>query len=222
MSAHQAPLSLGFSRQEHWSGLPFPSPAVTLTSALLRKRDRGTPISQIRKLRLQELSSGCLFPSDAPCLSHAHGCRRQWPGSTCMHVCTRTLTHTLTRTYTHTLPPLQGHNGFSSAEVGVRSAAWFFQLLLLPKEEGGRNGAGGRRGVGCGWRGEVVGGCLFHGRMGFSLETLLPSTPSLAAFSWNKGWGWTEAGPTCQPALAPEFWPQPHRGTQAPDHHPAS
>ena len=22
---HQAPLSLGFSRQEHWSGLPFPS-----------------------------------------------------------------------------------------------------------------------------------------------------------------------------------------------------
>ena len=24
--AHQAPLSLGFSWQEHWSGLPFPSP----------------------------------------------------------------------------------------------------------------------------------------------------------------------------------------------------
>ena len=26
MAARQAPLSLGFSRQEHWSGLPFPSP----------------------------------------------------------------------------------------------------------------------------------------------------------------------------------------------------
>ena len=26
MVAHQAPPSLGFSRQEHWSGLPFPSP----------------------------------------------------------------------------------------------------------------------------------------------------------------------------------------------------
>ena len=26
MAAHQAPLSLGFSTQEHWSGLPFPSP----------------------------------------------------------------------------------------------------------------------------------------------------------------------------------------------------
>ena len=25
-AAHQAPLSLGFSRQEHWRGLPFPSP----------------------------------------------------------------------------------------------------------------------------------------------------------------------------------------------------
>ena len=25
-AAHQAPLSLGLSRQEHWSGLPFPSP----------------------------------------------------------------------------------------------------------------------------------------------------------------------------------------------------
>ena len=24
--SHQAPVSLGFSRQEHWSGLPVPSP----------------------------------------------------------------------------------------------------------------------------------------------------------------------------------------------------
>ena len=26
MAAYQVPPSLGFSRQEHWSGLPFPSP----------------------------------------------------------------------------------------------------------------------------------------------------------------------------------------------------
>ena len=26
MAAYQAPRSLGFSKQEHWSGLPFPSP----------------------------------------------------------------------------------------------------------------------------------------------------------------------------------------------------
>ena len=30
MVAHQAPLSLRFSRQEHWSGLPFPSPVRLL------------------------------------------------------------------------------------------------------------------------------------------------------------------------------------------------
>ena len=29
--AHQAPPSLGFSRQEHWSGLPFPSPPLSST-----------------------------------------------------------------------------------------------------------------------------------------------------------------------------------------------
>ena len=31
-AAHQAPLSLGFSRQEHWSGLPLPSPNRILLS----------------------------------------------------------------------------------------------------------------------------------------------------------------------------------------------
>ena len=29
-AAHQAPLSLGFSRQEHWSGVPLPSPSFTM------------------------------------------------------------------------------------------------------------------------------------------------------------------------------------------------
>ena len=28
--AHQAPLSMGFSRQEYWSGLPFPSPQINI------------------------------------------------------------------------------------------------------------------------------------------------------------------------------------------------
>ena len=32
--AHQAPPSLGFSRQEHWSGLPFPSPEMSFETAL--------------------------------------------------------------------------------------------------------------------------------------------------------------------------------------------
>ena len=33
--AHQAPLSMGFSRQEEWSGLPFPSPAGSYGSSIL-------------------------------------------------------------------------------------------------------------------------------------------------------------------------------------------
>ena len=32
-AAHQVPPSLGFSRQEHWSGLPFPS--------LMHEREKG-------------------------------------------------------------------------------------------------------------------------------------------------------------------------------------
>ena len=32
MAAHQAPPSLGFSRQEYWSGLPFPSPTHKVKS----------------------------------------------------------------------------------------------------------------------------------------------------------------------------------------------
>ena len=37
-SAHQSPPSLGFSRQEHWSGLPFPSP--------VRERESESEVSQ--------------------------------------------------------------------------------------------------------------------------------------------------------------------------------
>ena len=32
--AHQAPLSMRFSRQEYWSGLPFPSPADLFHSGI--------------------------------------------------------------------------------------------------------------------------------------------------------------------------------------------
>ena len=31
--AHQAPLSMGFPRQEYWKGLPFPSPGEELEIA---------------------------------------------------------------------------------------------------------------------------------------------------------------------------------------------
>ena len=37
MAAYQASLSLGFSRQERWSGLPFPSPMINLDHVLKSK-----------------------------------------------------------------------------------------------------------------------------------------------------------------------------------------
>jgi len=55
-AAHQAPPSLGFSRQEHWSGLPFPSPVHGSES---------------------EVAQSCLTPSDSvdcsPPGSSVHG-----------------------------------------------------------------------------------------------------------------------------------------------------
>ena len=36
-AAYQAPLSMGFSRQEYWSGLPLPSPMTNLDSILKSK-----------------------------------------------------------------------------------------------------------------------------------------------------------------------------------------
>ena len=33
-AVHQAPLSMGFSRQEYWSGLPLPSPTIEYYSAI--------------------------------------------------------------------------------------------------------------------------------------------------------------------------------------------
>ena len=43
--AHQAPPSMGFSRQEYWSGLPFPSPGIFKT---LQGRDsqEGGPVGK--------------------------------------------------------------------------------------------------------------------------------------------------------------------------------
>ena len=46
MAAHQAPPFLGFSRQEYWSGLPFPSPAVSPTGYLLL--DMWSPIAYLQ------------------------------------------------------------------------------------------------------------------------------------------------------------------------------
>ena len=75
-AAHQAPPSLGFSRQEHWSGLPFPSPMQEVKSeseVLSRVWLLVTPWTAAHQappsmgFSRQEYWSGVPLPS--PCLS---------------------------------------------------------------------------------------------------------------------------------------------------------
>ena len=75
MAAHQAPPSLGFSRQEHWSGLPFPSPMhesekwKVKVKSLSHVRLPATPWTaayqapQSMESSRQEYWSGVLLPS---------------------------------------------------------------------------------------------------------------------------------------------------------------
>ena len=81
--AHQVPLSMGFSRQEYWSGLPFPSPedlpdpGIKLRSPALKADSlpfelqgslrsslicskKGTPNHQVCKVKSNQLSSSSL------------------------------------------------------------------------------------------------------------------------------------------------------------------
>ena len=103
MAAHQAPPSLGFSRQEHWSGLPFPSPMHESEkwkwrrSVLSRIRLLATPWTAAYQAPLsmgfsrQECWSGVPLPSLLPfilrfpfCLSPLHDLSYQYsdsPGS---------------------------------------------------------------------------------------------------------------------------------------------
>ena len=60
--AHQAPPSLGFSRQEYWSGLPFPSPGDLLDLQI-----------QPKTFTSPELA-GCFFITQFPVNNHFH-----WP-----------------------------------------------------------------------------------------------------------------------------------------------
>ena len=54
MAAHQAPLSLGFSRQEYWSGLPFPSPMhaclLSWSLTLCNPMDSSPPGSSVHRI----------------------------------------------------------------------------------------------------------------------------------------------------------------------------
>ena len=71
MAAHQAPPSLGFSRQEHWSGLPFPSP---MHESEKWKWSRSVVSNSSRPHGLQP--TRLLRPWDFPGKSTGVGCHR--------------------------------------------------------------------------------------------------------------------------------------------------
>ena len=64
--AHQAPLSLGFSRQEHWSGLPLPS----LKMLLLNRKMKGCNAQERKSTWSQALDT---MPN-APSVTTVRGC----------------------------------------------------------------------------------------------------------------------------------------------------
>ena len=68
-AAHQAPLSLGFSRQEHWNGLPFPS---SMHESKKWKRSRSVVSNSQRPQGLQP--TRLLRPWDFPGKSTGVGC----------------------------------------------------------------------------------------------------------------------------------------------------
>ena len=77
MAAYQALLSLGFSRQEHWSGLPFPSP---MHESEKWKWSRSVMSDYSRSHGLQPTRLLC--PWDFPSKSTGVGCHcLLWAGS---------------------------------------------------------------------------------------------------------------------------------------------
>ena len=69
MAAHKAPLSLRFSRQEHWSGLPFPSPTH---ESKKWKWSRSVVSDSVRPHRRQPIRLPC--PWDSPGKNTGVGC----------------------------------------------------------------------------------------------------------------------------------------------------
>ena len=79
-AAYQAPLSMGFSRQEYWSGLPLPSPQANWAFGKVGfqgcELERNVPGSPFFPLRLHpspgdSSHSGALLPAEVPRRLHS-------------------------------------------------------------------------------------------------------------------------------------------------------
>ena len=66
--AHQAPLSMGFSRQEYWSGLPFPSPGDLPDTGI----EPGSPALQADSLSTELRGKPPLRRPGAKCRGGGH------------------------------------------------------------------------------------------------------------------------------------------------------
>ena len=105
MAAHQAPPSLGFSRQEHWSGLPFPSP---MHESEKWKWSRSVVSDSLQPHGLQPIRLLC--PWDFPGKDIGVGCHFLLQGSSqprdqtqVSYTAGRSFTNWATREYTHIL-----------------------------------------------------------------------------------------------------------------------
>ena len=56
--AHQAPPSMGFSRQEYWSGVPLPSPMTNLDS-ILKRRPLPAKVRLVKAMVFPVVTYGC-------------------------------------------------------------------------------------------------------------------------------------------------------------------
>ena len=98
MAAHQDPPSLAFSRQEHWSGLPFPSP--------MQKSEKCPTFLQCPTCHFSRVRLFATLWTAAVQSPLATGFSRQeywsglpFPSHTC--ICTYLYTYTCICTYTH-------------------------------------------------------------------------------------------------------------------------
>ena len=63
-AAHQAPLSMGFSRQEYWSGVPLPSPNLSKHQGLFLWVSSSYEVAKVSELQLQYQSFQWIFRTD--------------------------------------------------------------------------------------------------------------------------------------------------------------
>ena len=70
-AAHQAPPFMGFSRQECWSGVPLPSPAICPNYVLMQLFPYPWKVS-CRHYNTVALNALALFPNNKDVLTHHH------------------------------------------------------------------------------------------------------------------------------------------------------